>query len=200
MKISLCIWFGILSLISSSGSNAFEPKSGVTFSEVTQADLDESHKAEIEYTVNGASSKEPFAWSLRIKVQGKVALELLHNYPESDGPFKDPGHNDGCSGFDQCKRHWYFNQLPERIQRIIEKSPGSKELAEWEVATMESLASGFLKKKGASKVQIQKVLKEMFELRKSGFVVVVPPISPNQDDASFMYVPSLGYFVPYLDD
>ena len=46
----------------------------------------------------------------------------------------------------------------------------------------------------------QKVVKEMFELRKSGFVVVVPPISPYEDDASFMYVPSLGYFVPYLDD
>ncbi len=200
MKISLCAWFGILSSIASSGCNAFEPKSGVAFSEVTQADLDESHKAEIEYTVNGTSPKEPFEWSLRIKVQGKVALELMHNYPESDGPFKDPGYNDGCSGFDQCKRHWYFNQVPERIQRIIEKSPGSNELAEWEVATMQSLASGFLSERGASKEEVQKVVKEMFELRKSGFVVVVPPISPYEDDASFMYVPSLGYFVPYLDD
>jgi len=173
---------------------------GISFSVVTQSDFDDGHQAEIEYTVKGESIKEPFVWSLRIRVHEQVVLDLLRDSPESDGPFKDPGYTYGCSGFDQCKRHWYFNQLPEAIERIIKKSPGSGKIAEWEVATMKSLASVFLKERGVSEEQTLEVLDEMLELRKKGFVTVVPPMTPNQDDALFMFVPSLGYFVPYLDD
>ena len=92
------------------------------------------------------------------------------------------------------------NQLPEAIERIIETSPASEEIAEWEVATMKSLASDFLKERGVSEEQTLQVLDEMLDLMKVGFVAVAPPMTPNQSGALFMYVPSLGYFVPYLDD
>ena len=58
-------------------------------------------------------------------------------------------------------------------------------------------ASEFLKTKGLSEERRKAALDEMLMLLADRFDTLSFPTSPVSGDRSFMYVPSLGYFVPY---
>lgn len=163
--------------------------------------LQETPPAKATLRVWGKALRAPFTWTVTVEGQGGIYFSAKRDDAWLNSFFADQGYLDGCSEYEECKKKWYFSELPDSIQKSIQWSSGRQSPPEdWELSTLESLAEEFLIQKKLKPAQRTKVIAEMKELLEQGFVSLAVPISPVQDDSSFMYVPSLGYFVPFWDD
>lgn len=163
--------------------------------------LQETPPVKATLRVSGKALRSPFTWG--VTIEGKQGVYFSANRDDAwlNSFFADQGYMDGCSGYEECKKKWYFSELPDAIRTSIQRSAGRRSPPEdWELSALEALADEFLAQKNLNAAQRAKAISEMKNLLRQGFVTVAVPISPVQGDASFMFVPSLGYFVPYWDD
>ena len=156
----------------------------------------------ISYRVRGQSLSSPFIWTVDVHGANGVVYSITRNDEWMDKLFADEGYSHGCKGYLDCKKKWYFEELPSNIRKAIHQSPlKENKVEEWELDAMNTLATEFLRSKQLDSKRRARVLVEMEDLlRKGGYTSISVPISPVQDDSSLMYVPSLGYFVPYWND
>jgi hypothetical protein len=148
------------------------------------------------------SMEAPITWSiLVVTISGSNVFSVEHNDAGLDSFFGDEGYMAGCSGYAACKEMWYGADLPENVRDAFSTVRGTEQRVEdWQIAALRSLATEFLNRKGVPSDILTSALEEMIRLRSQSFTSFCPPQSPVQDDSCYMYVPKLGYFVPYWDD
>lgn len=167
--------------------------------------LQDAAPADVTLRVMGASIRVPFKWSITIAdAKGRVVLFVQEDDGPDDTPwFKGSDLIKDCQGYEACKNKWYFKDLPETIPQLgdfVKRGKG-KPVQDWQERSLQSLADVFLKQKGLNKPQRQAVIQEMHDLMERGGYGEFSPIrNPVSQGALYMYVPSLGYFVPFWED
>jgi hypothetical protein len=122
-----------------------------------------------------------------------------HDDRDLDQIFGAEGFVDGCKGYEACKNKWYFEELPKEVAGAITiVDRGSFDQSERDALVRQ--ADEFLKGKGLSDKQRGAVIEEMLTLHTGRFDSLVLPEDPVVGGNVFMYVPSLGYFVPYYHE
>jgi len=154
--------------------------------------------------VQGDSFQDPLKWTMTITdVAGKVLLQVSGNDDAIDKNFGDDTYVGGCKGYDACKRKWYLEDLPKTVPNSVQyiKKGEGVALADWRVATLKKLAGDYLKAKGLSDKQVAAAVGDMQDLlNQGGYAAFSPVDSPRGEGTLYMYVPSLGYFVPFGQD
>ena len=151
--------------------------------------------------VQGDSFEDPFKWTMTVTdVAGKVLLQASGDGDAIDKNFSDDSYVGGCKGYDACKRKWYFEDLPKTVPQsahYIKKGEGMS-LPDWRVQTLKKLAGDYLKAKGLKDSARDDAIQEMLDLlNQGGYAAFSPAVGPREDGTVYMYVPSLGYFVPF---
>ena len=153
----------------------------------------------ITLRIIGESFTSPFKWSIIISNSTGTLFSIEHDDEGWDD--NDDGYGGECKGYTECKRQWYFHDLPGFLKNSIKNIDHTvRPVEEWEVDVLKLLAGEFLKKKRMNPSRRSAVIKEMLDLLPTQYLRFCPPLHPEQNDACYMYVPSLGYFVPYWDD
>lgn len=156
--------------------------------------------ARISLHVHGRDFKAPFSWSLRVEGDGRLLYSASGEDGWHDAFFADDGYLEGCTGYEECKRLWYYDQLPAQLKRAV----GMKQAPEGSIDPLNRemavpIVAAFLERKGLNAAGREAVLAEVSQLWQQGFVSLEVPLSPMVS-WHLMYVPSLGSFVPYQRD
>ena len=190
----------LIIIIGSSASAGMS--AGINVVHVFKSDIFGTDKpAVVTLRIIGENQSYPFMWSIIVEKSSDTLFAAKHDDEWLDKFFSDKGYIDGCEGYAECKHKWYFNDLPFLLQNALSKiNRVDRPVEKWEIDTLQILAGEFLEKKGLDQTNRSAVLTEMLSLLSSNYISFCPPYTPVQQDTCFMYVPSLGYFVPYWDD
>jgi hypothetical protein len=157
---------------------------------------------QIEIHVSGNTIKSPFKWSISIKNSGREILFEEHDDAWLNNFFGDEGYMDGCSGYIECKRKWYFSEIRNKVEASLIEQKGNvkrNNIPVWELENLQAFSQEFLKKKGISNQRIVEIVKEMkASLASGGYSSLKTPGTPVQSGTEYMYVKSLKYFVPIM--
>jgi hypothetical protein len=149
--------------------------------------------------VRGTAPNAPFLWSVHVTdTNGSLLFQEEHDDRNIDKYFGDEGYISECKGYRECKDKWYFEELPKEVangMEIIDHS--SKPVEAWERDALVGVADDYLKGKGLSSERRAEVTEEMMKMLAGRFDSLYVPIDFVQEASNFMYVPSVGYFVPY---
>lgn len=157
--------------------------------------------AVVTLRITGENQASPFMWSITVERSSDILFAAEHDDKWLDKFFSDGGYIDECEGYAECKQKWYFDDISFLLQDALKKiNRTDRPLKKWEADTLHILADEFLEKKGLDQTKRSAVLTEMVNLLSSSYISFCPPYTPVQQDTCYMYVPSLGYFVPYWDD
>lgn len=158
---------------------------------------------EIILKINGESINKPFKWSVTIKDETGTLFYTEHDDAWLDKFFGDDGYMIGCIGYLECKEKWYFKDIEMAVNNSIKQinyPENGPVYQPWRSGTLETIAKSYLREKSFSESQIQKIINEMAAELQTSYVSLNLPFTPVQGDAVYMFVPSLGYYVPYYDD
>ncbi len=154
----------------------------------------------ITLRVTGTASTTPFERTVTVTdSEGATLFFATRNDRDIDQFFGEEGFYNGCTGYQECKNKWYFEELPEIVENalvIVDRSSSPAE--DWEHEILADLAGRFLEDKGLPTEQRAAVLNEMRALLSAQYDSLHIPEDPNSAGASHMYVPSLALFVPYF--
>ncbi|MGE5625605.1 MAG: hypothetical protein ACM3ZT_08665 [Bacillota bacterium] len=164
----------------------------------------ESAPVYIALKVQGDSFQDPFKWTMTITdIAGKALLQVSGDDAAIDKNFGDDAYVGGCKGYDACKRKWYLEDLPKTIPNSAHFVPKGEGMAlpQWHVDAIKKRAGDFLKTKGLSEGDRADAVQEILQLlNQGGYAVFSPVDGPRSEGTVYMYVPSLGYFVPCDQD
>jgi hypothetical protein len=153
----------------------------------------------ITLRVRGTTKDVPFLWSVQVtNTNGSLLFSAERDDQRIDQFFSDEGYMPKCEGYRECKDRWYFEELPKDVadgMKIIDHS--NRPVETWEYDALVTLAGDFLRNKGLSAERSSAVIAEMSSMLAGRFDALYIPLDPAQEDSTFMYVPSVGYFVPY---
>lgn len=174
----------------------------VNFAKVQQKDFVRGGGTEtITLKITAKSFNSPFVWSVSVTNKTGTLFFVSRDDAWLDRFFGDDGYVQACKGYVDCKKKWYFHDLVDSVLTAASSvSPSSNPTASWEQNSMTSLSEAYLLKKGVAASRIKPIQIEMKKNLSSGYSRFIIPLTPVQDDASYMYVKSLNYFVPYLND
>jgi hypothetical protein len=103
-----------------------------------------------------------------------------------------------CKGYEECKNKWYFEDLPKEVASAVKIVDHAGHPVEtWERDELVRLADKFSKERGLPSERRAALANEMLALRAGRFDSLYLPSDPVQEATTFMYVPSVSYFVPY---
>ena len=155
----------------------------------------------ITLKITAKSFNSPFHWSVSIANNTGTLFSAYRDDTWLDGFFGDDGYIEGCKGYAECKKKWYFNDLVASVLGAGTSVGSSmKRREDWELISLDNNSQQYLLEKGLPVDRIKQIQTEMKMSLSSGFSQFVIPISPVQDDSIYMYVKSLNYFVPYWND
>jgi len=163
------------------------------------AELPDRGPLTIHYQVHGDSFDAPFKWAVWITdSREKPLFRAEHDDRDTDQFFKDPGYLKGCNGYLACKKQWYFEELPaDALHAMMPEDHSRRPVESYEIDVLKIEAEAFLTDKGLTKRERASVIREMLKLLSTRFETLYLPASPFVGENRYMYVPSLGYFVPY---
>ena len=158
-----------------------------------------SNPLTITYRVTGAALNAPFRWSVTVTDStGSPLFQVEHDDRDRDEFFGGDGYMSGCKGYEECKSKWYFSELPKAAAEAVRIVDHLNEVVQkWQQDALVQQATEFLKRKPMSEERRAVVIHEMQLLLSGSFDRLYMPANPLTEEPSFMYVPSLGYFVPY---
>lgn len=174
----------------------------VHFIKTTQLEfVDNGGLETVTLEVKADSFESPFTWVLTVTNATGVLFSVSRDDQWLDGFFSDPGYVTGCHGYAECKKKWYFSDLVKAVESAaIPAFVRATAPADWEIEALRGLATDYLAAEKVAPEQIAIAIREMRESLVKGAPMFVVPLSPVQDDSTFMYVRSLNRFVPYWDD
>jgi hypothetical protein len=168
-----------------------------------------SARAQGPYTLNlqitGTGLKAPFHWVVTVTgSSGSVLFRIEHDDSSLDALFghaRIPHYIGDCKGYEDCKKKWYFEDLPEEVARAITiEDQSNHPVDRHSHAVLVQEAGPFLREQGLSAERRKDVIDEMLAMRAGRFDSLSLPPDPIVAGPSYMYVPSLGYFVPYWQE
>jgi hypothetical protein len=155
----------------------------------------------ITLEINATSFTSPFSWSVTVTNASGILFVAERNDERIDSFFGENGYVTDCNNYTDCKNKWYFKELVKSIAGAPQVQPPRQSAPEdWELEALDSLGSEYLRQRKLAPQKIETVVSEMKQSLSKGYSKFVVPISPVEDDSSFMYVQSLNYFVPYWND
>jgi hypothetical protein len=149
--------------------------------------------------VTAATFNTPFTWSVNVTDATGASLYQVEHHDDKnlDETLGAEGTISGCKGYEACKKKWYFTDLTKDVAEAVETVDNSKDpLDQGQRGVLIDLADEFLKDRGLSEEKRKAVLEEMLGLLATRYDRLYIPEDPFAGSTSFMYVPSLGYFVP----
>jgi hypothetical protein len=159
----------------------------------------------VNLQVTGAGLKAPFHWVVTVTdSQGSVLFRTEHDDSKLDAFFGDDDSSryiGGCKGYEACKNKWYFRDLTKEVSRAVtiddklDHPVDTVDTESHDVLVQE--ADQFLTARGLSAERRKAVIDEMWAMKHGRFDSLSLPANPAVAGPSYMYVPSLGYFVPY---
>jgi hypothetical protein len=161
--------------------------------------LNAANPLTITYRVTGATLSAPFRWSVTVTDStGSSLFQVEHDDRDRDEFFGEEGFMHGCRGYEECKSKWYFSELPRAAAEALRVVDHLNEVVQtWQRDALVHQATEFLERKPMSEERRAVVIHEMQLLLSGRFDRLYMPANPLTEESSFMYVPSLGYFVPY---
>ena len=156
----------------------------------------------VAYRVQGDSLQTPFKWTVTLTdTAGKVLLKADVDDTALDPKFSANNFIAGCKGYDACKRKWYFEDLPKSLPDDARYVKRGATLEDWRLDALKKLASDFLKAKGLNADKSADAILEMEGLlSRGGYGSFIMPAGPSAQGLGYIFVPSLGYFVPYASE
>jgi hypothetical protein len=147
---------------------------------------------------NAATDIAPFTWTVTVEdSDGKSLLKIERHDGDIEELF-NPDVIDGCKDFKTCKNKWYFEDLPAAVSKAVESVDQSNQPVEdWQRDGLKQMADDFLTSRGVAPDQREAVIEEMLRLLGGRFDQLHILEHPLTGTPVYMYVPSLGYFVPY---
>ncbi len=190
------IFFGLQPLV------AQEIATPVNFEKRSQVNLlGGSHMQEVLLRITGESINKPLSWSVTVKDGSKTLFAATHDDTWLDGFFGDESYIDSCADYLSCKKKWYFTELPDLVFKgVFRTNKKTRSPEQWEISALRDLAGDYLEKQNLTPTQRGKAIEEMEHLLIQSYGQIILPKSPVEMDSSYMYVPTLGYFVPYWND
>ena len=157
----------------------------------------------LELRVLGPRMEEPFSWTVRIWVRGKLVFEHVAVDSLVDRIFGGPGTHSGAEVFgltgnrEEDKAFYYFESLPKRI---IDRAQFGAEYANFDrnsPSGVHRTLARELKRRGLANEQTVEAITERIvtELR-SGTVLISIPVNPFISQFPLIYIEELGEFVP----
>ena len=145
----------------------------------------------ITLEINAPSFNAPFIWSVTIENTSGILFSVERNDAWLDSFFENNEYVTNCNGYKECKEKWYFNELVKQIAEEVQVYPGRLEtLEKWETEALEAHATEYLRRRSEDQNKLQKIVSEMKILLANGYSGFTVPISPVENDSSFMYVES----------
>jgi hypothetical protein len=153
----------------------------------------------IVLAIHGAAINKPFRWSLSVTDEGGHSLlKVEKDDAWIDEAYGDPSYMLGCTGYEQCKRLYYFEQKPKEISDCL-KSGGTQHLAK--VIGSENYSEAvraFLAEKKSSPSAIEAALKELKLILEHPKTASLCYSEHEQDHGQYLvWLKSVGGFVPY---
>jgi hypothetical protein len=168
------------------------------------ADLTGDGRSEsIVLAMHGAAIDKPFKWSLTVTDRDNhILFKVEKDDSWFDKFFGDPGYMDGCAGYEQCKRRYYFEERPKEFSNCL-KGGETKKLAASSAASLgfdnssESVRD-FLEERKTSPAVIDAALKELRSALTSTRTNSLCYQEHVQDHGEYLvWLKSVGEFVPY---
>jgi hypothetical protein len=110
---------------------------------------------------------------------------------------------DGCAGYEQCKRHYYFEEKPQELSDCL-KDGATRKLAAASNASVgydnsSVAARDFLQERKTTPAAIEAALKELQSALASTRTNSLCYREDGQDHGKFLvWLKSVGEFVPYF--
>jgi hypothetical protein len=185
--------------------------SPLALSQQRSAPVDSTLVAMADFTGNGIADTvsfhviadslwSPFSWTLAISSSGRSIFLGAENDSSFDRFFADKGFVGNCTGYADCKKHWYFTDF----LRLLLVSPddssfASEKLSEMQVdqfATPYLIDSCML-----SSADAKLIVREIFsKLTPRRITLITYPPYPASSGPVWMYVPRLARFVPIWNE
>ena len=149
--------------------------------------------------IQGAAMNRPFRWSLSVTdIAGRLLFKVEEDDSWLDEFFGDDGYMAGCSGYEQCKRRYYFEDKPQSVAGCLKKG-GTKDLAKV-LGSENSLeaARSFLETKKTSPAATKAALQELPTLLQNEQTKSLCfENDPNHHGQNLVWLKTVGGFVPY---
>ncbi len=154
----------------------------------------------ITLQVTGAAADAPFLRTVTVTdADGATLFRAEHDDSGIDQFFGGDGESFGCSGYQECKNKWYFEELPQFVENSLEIIDYSdRDVEAWERDILADVAGHYLLDKGMPADRRQRVLEEMQSMLSGRFDNLCVPDEPGAGSPSLMFVPSINSFVPYF--
>lgn len=164
--------------------------------------LDDGTPELVVLHIQGSSINSPLTWSVTVQNLSTVLYHVERDDTWMDKFFNDDGYMNGCKGYIECKKQWYFHDLEESLHKSIRRESNflSALPDEWKLSTLNVLANEYLAKIEINESKRALIIKEMISILSAEYAHVSVAISPVQDSANYVYVPSIGSFVPFWGD
>jgi len=154
--------------------------------------------------ITGESMSASFKWSLTISdSHGAMIYRVNRDDTRLDHFFRDDGYVTGCTGYENCKKRYYFHDLPERIfASLVPSSQAWARLSDENVSRdIRETATRYLQAQGLPDRAISGAINEICSgLQKPGYRQLIVPISAVQDAPPMIWVASVRLFVPFYED
>src|SRR6185312_7321916 len=146
--------------------------------------------------INGASMQAPFTWSFTIKDSNeKTIYRIERNDASLDDFFKSDDYETECKGYVDCKKRYYFHDVPKTVFSVLQASSRNTKLDQDDIENLKMTAGAYLQKHGVSKASLGAVLEEMRRiLEQSDTHSLMIPLSAVEDDPPQIWVPSVKQF------
>jgi len=185
------------------GCGAADPPIDQTYTEVGRIVGNETGQT-LTVRITGASFKAPFTHDFTVvDSSGEVLFHENASASGWDKNFADEGFVAGCSGYEACKRKWYFEDIPARLKQYV--TPARLPLfTDEEVfkVNIEPTAREDLQVKGRSKEEIDRAIAEMHDtLSRPGYFMMGSIGAPEGGDGDAMiWVRAVASFVSCYRD
>ena len=182
---------------------AADPPIDQTYTEVGRIAGSETGQT-LTVRITAASFNAPFTHDFTVVDSGGEVL--FHENVSASGwdkNFSDEGFVAGCSGYEACKRKWYFEDIPARLKHYVTAArfPLFTDEEVFKV-NIEPAAREDLQSKGKTKEEIDRAIAEMHDtLSRPGYFMMGSIGAPEGGDGHAMiWVRAVASYVPCYRD
>jgi hypothetical protein len=167
-----------------------------------RADLTGDGRAEkIVLDIHGADIRTPFQWSLSVTdTNGRVLFKVEKDDSWIDEAYGDPNYMGGCSGYEQCKRRYYFEEKPRSLATCLKSGDTQRSAKFFGFDNSSEAARQFLESKNTSPSTIDAALKELQGTLQNKSTLSLCYQEHEEDHGKLLvWLKTVGEFVPYYE-
>jgi hypothetical protein len=159
----------------------------------------DGRKERVFLVIHGADITKPFKWSISVTDAGGRRLFWVEKDDAwIDEAYGDPNYMRGCSGYEQCKGRYYFEEKPRSLLKCLTSGETQKAAKLFGSENSSEAARHFLEGKKISLSTIQAALAELQGVLQNSQTLSLCYQEHEEDHGDYLvWLKTIREFVPY---